>query len=107
MSLPRTAKITSEARPVQIEGNVAGFPFYFRARYNHWSITIVEPGENPVRPADVKKIVFDRVRSFGNYPFAASWMPIALARQIVRRNLDRSEYLVQQRLKHLPTKNGR
>lgn len=101
--LERKIEVTCEAAPLQIEGHLGGFPFYFRARFNHWSFTIVEPGADPVGRPELTKLVFDRTRPFGVWPCAASWMPVALGRQIVRRMLDRSEYLVQQRI----TKNAR
>ena len=34
--------------PVQAEGFVDGNPFYFRARGEHWTMTIAQPGTDPV-----------------------------------------------------------
>jgi hypothetical protein len=34
--------------PVQAEGTMDGFPFYFRARHTGWSLTVAAPGQEPV-----------------------------------------------------------
>lgn len=47
--------------PVQAEGEVDGFSFYFRARGNHWSFEI---GNNE----------WYREERYGDKPFEAGWM---------------------------------
>ena len=40
---------TTLAAPVQVEGFVAGRPFYFRARHKHWPFAVSERDDiNPV-----------------------------------------------------------
>ncbi len=34
--------------PVQAEGTIEGQPFYFRSRGAHWSVSIANPGEDPI-----------------------------------------------------------
>lgn len=57
--------------PVQAEGTVDGRPFYFRARWQHWSF-------------DVDDVTFREAR-WGDSPFAAGWMPHDAARNIIER----------------------
>jgi hypothetical protein len=33
--------------PVQAEGTIDGYPFYFRSRGGHWALKIAEPGRDP------------------------------------------------------------
>jgi hypothetical protein len=56
--------------PVQAEGTVGGKPFYFRARGEHWSFRVAEPGEDPVGEA-----YWERYRDYHvGEQFAAGWM---------------------------------
>lgn len=45
--------------PVQAEGTIDGFRFYFRARGSRWSLSIAPPG--PVHPANVGLLVPDEI----------------------------------------------
>jgi hypothetical protein len=53
--------------PVQAEGTVDGKPFYFRARWDKWSIGI---GCEPVLSPE-----FYREAPYGERPGEAGWMP--------------------------------
>jgi hypothetical protein len=35
--------------PCQADGTMDGFPFYFRARWDGWTLSVAAPGEDPVR----------------------------------------------------------
>lgn len=82
--------------PVQAEGTVNGFPFYFRARYDTWTFSI---SENPeVDPVDIqmdeqgKKYGFFAEGRVGNeWDYAASYLDDDKARHIIERCV--SEYL--------------
>ncbi len=39
---------TCSSCPVQIEGTVNGYPFYFRERHGEWRFAIVGRGKDPV-----------------------------------------------------------
>ncbi|UOF81809.1 hypothetical protein [Caudoviricetes sp.] len=69
--------ITCGACPVQIEGEVDGMPYYFRARGNRWTMGL---GREPVLlPA------WSYEGSYGVQEFAAGWMGHAHAIWLVRR----------------------
>lgn len=60
--------------PVQIEGTIDGKRYYFRARFNAWSLSVHEtaPGEYHTWPDDE----FWRYEEFyGESGYDASWMP--------------------------------
>lgn len=61
--------------PVQGEGTVDGQPFYFRARGERWTMGI---GGDVVMSPD-----WFRQRPWGDGPFAAGWMPIEEAQEII------------------------
>lgn len=72
---------TTSACPVQAEGFVDRLPFYFRARWDEWRMTIVlVPGDDPVDP---KHESFTREGVFGDGEFDASWMPLEEARRLI------------------------
>ncbi len=87
------------AAPVQAEGTVAGHPFYFRARHEHWSFAISE--DSSVDPVDIQtreagdKHGFFREASYGTEPFAASYLPAIEAEAIIRQCA--TDYLAQTR----------
>lgn len=57
--------------PVQAEGTIDGFPFYFRARGEHWSLSIASgEDKDPVFPKDG----FTHRERYGNEPFAAGYI---------------------------------
>ena len=63
--------------PVQAEGTIAGKPFYFRARDQHWSIGI---GGDPVLAPE-----WYREQGFGDSEFAAGWMEEDQARRFIEQ----------------------
>jgi hypothetical protein len=50
--------------PVQAEGQIDGYGFYFRARGSHWSLEIYTGPEGP----------WEHWEDYGNTPFDAGWM---------------------------------
>jgi hypothetical protein len=64
--------------PVQAEGTVDGFPFYFRARGEHWSMNIgdVDPVCDPI---------WSHVEPYGTEKFDAGWMNEDEARSFIDR----------------------
>ncbi len=74
--------------PVQAEGTVRGYPFYFRARWDHWTFSISE--KEDIDPVDVDSAVADaglgfyREGRYGTGPYDASYMPEEEARRIIR-----------------------
>lgn len=80
---------TCTAAPVQVEGTLCGKPFYFRSRHEHWSFAVSE--DPNVDPADIQTLeqgsaygLFVEER-YGEKSFAASYMPIDEAEQIIQR----------------------
>jgi hypothetical protein len=67
--------------PVQAEGSIAGQPFYFRARGEHWSIGI--GGDVVGNPAWYYE------EEYPGGPFAAGWMSEAEARKFIQEAADR------------------
>ena len=43
-----TGRVTCDAMPVEVVGTIGDCPFYFRSRTWKWSISICEPGQDPV-----------------------------------------------------------
>lgn len=68
--------------PVQAEGTIDGIPFYFRSRGERWAIGI---GEDPVDILLGWKEGWRRSQAYGNARFAAGYMPIDEAEDIIRR----------------------
>lgn len=65
--------------PVQAEGSVGGYEFYFRARGARWSMSI--GGEDVVMdPA------FYHEEEWGTGPFDAGWMPEDVALQMIGKS---------------------
>lgn len=58
--------------PVQAEGKIGGKPFYFRARWDKWSIGI--GGDDPVLKPE-----WYHEAPYGNKPGDAGWMPVCIA----------------------------
>src|SRR6185437_5386095 len=86
------ANLTCPAAPVQIEGTIDGHPFHFRARWRHWSMCIVAPGDSPVGVVNpVPGALYGRMESYvtdgdpDNKGYHASWMPVADAWAIIER----------------------
>jgi hypothetical protein len=84
-----TYQFTCDAAPVQAEGMVCGYPFYFRARYEHWTFSVSEhAGVDPVdRDAEEsgRRYGFFREGRYGTESFAASWMSREDAEAIIKR----------------------
>ena len=74
---------TCRAAPVQAEGTIAEHAFYFRARHKEWSFSVALSPE--VDPADIcfPSQGFFREASYGSSRFAAGYMPLPEARQII------------------------
>lgn len=80
-------QITCEAAPLQIEGNVNGKAFYFRARWDQWTFAISY--DDKVHPAKIlssKDGFFFRCGDVGESGgYAASWMSVDEAMDIIAR----------------------
>jgi hypothetical protein len=74
-------KFTGTAAPVQAEGTIDGFPFYFRARHNEWTFAVADGCvPDPVlieSPADG----FFRSSKYEG----ASFVPLEIAIQLIER----------------------
>ncbi len=76
---------------------MAGHPFYFRARHEHWTFSLSE--DPAVDPVDIDSPEVGAAHGFyaegeyGSEPFAASWMPHEEARSIIERCA--AEYLAR------------
>jgi hypothetical protein len=64
--------------PVQAEGTIDGHNFYFRARWQHWSIDI--GGDDPCDSAD-----FTYREAYGDDPYSAGWMSDDEARAFIAK----------------------
>lgn len=64
--------------PVQAEGFIDGWPFYFRARGQEWSMSIAEPGFDACGEE-----VWEHREPYGDDPYAAGWMPEDEARAFI------------------------
>lgn len=68
--------------PVQAEGDVGGKPFYFRARGEHWSMSI--GGDDVIgNPAWYYE------EEYPHGPFSAGWMSIDEAKKFIAQAADR------------------
>lgn len=63
--------------PVQAHGTINGVPFYFRARYEHWSLGV---GGEPIGDPH-----WWCGEQYGNAPFDAGYMPEEEARAFIAR----------------------
>src|SRR4051812_24067155 len=64
--------------PVQAEGTIDDWPFYFRARGSHWSLEVAEPGFEPCGEA-----VWEHRAKYSDEQYAAGWMTEAEARAFI------------------------
>ena len=64
--------------PVQAEGAIDGEPFYFRARGEHWSMSI--GGDDVVGEPDW---YYDE--DYGRGPFVAGWMSVEEAKLFIEQ----------------------
>jgi hypothetical protein len=73
--------------PVQSEGFMDGFPFYFRARHNGWSITVTAPDQNPIDAwvnahlDGVERCLYHNAELFDD----AGYMELEVARKFIER----------------------
>lgn len=82
--------------PVQADGTVNGYPFYFRARWDEWSFAI---SENPnISPVDIQLIetgekygYFAEGRVGKEWEYLASYMEVNTVKDIITKCA--SEYL--------------
>src|SRR5690349_5713024 len=78
-------KFTSPMAPVQAAGTVAGWPFYFRARWDTWTFAVsMRAG---LDPAEIHgpEAGFFRTGKHGVTPQDASYMPLDEARHIIQK----------------------
>jgi hypothetical protein len=64
--------------PVQGEGEIEGLPWYFRARWQRWSLEVETPNG-----------LWSIESTYGDSPAAASHMPHDEAEQLIRQGLER------------------
>ena len=81
--------------PVQAEGIIDGVPFYFRARWAHWTMSI---GDDPVgihlgKPGWIKRVRYGE-------PPSAGWMSLKIAEAIIRECAE--AFLVEKELVKKP-----
>jgi len=81
-------RFTCDAAPVQAEGTVDGHPFYFRARGDQWAFSVAEEtGLDPVYIDSAESAVgrgyFLAAEYGASGSFAASYMPLAEARDLI------------------------
>ncbi|MCB2378723.1 hypothetical protein LGH70_14065 [Hymenobacter sp. BT635] len=73
--------------PIQGTGTVAGNPFYFRSRWDTWSFAISDDPEVDVLdicvPESAKYGFFAEATVSGG-PYAASYLPLDTAEQIIK-----------------------
>ena len=73
---------------MQAEGTIAGLPFYFRARGEHWSFSVAaEPDGDPVEVSveEGTRGGFFYVEDYGDQAFAAGWMEEEEARAFIAK----------------------
>lgn len=68
--------------PVQAEGTINGVPFYFRARHEHWSLSI---GEDPIMRDDA----WFYQEPWPHGRFQAGWMSQEEARQCIDKAINK------------------
>jgi hypothetical protein len=78
------------AAPIQAEGTVNGFKFYFRARHDEWTFSISEHAE--IDPVDIqfpetgKKYGYFAEDKYGTeFDSKASYMEYDIAKEIIQR----------------------
>ena len=79
---------TCDAAPVQAEGTLDGHPFYFRARGDQWAFSLAEePGLDPIYIESAEGAAgrgYFLAKEYGAPgSFAASYMPLAKARDVI------------------------
>ena len=78
------AAVTCRFCPVQIEGTVNGLPFYFRARHDHWRMTIAK-GDAVEASLGWQPALYEREEPYGTLGgYDAGYMELSEAEQFVR-----------------------
>jgi hypothetical protein len=77
----RSIKYLGGNCPVQAEGTIDEAPFYFRARGEHWSLSV--GGDDVVGDPD-----WYYEEDYGDGPFAAGWMTEAEARAFIEKGVE-------------------
>jgi hypothetical protein len=72
--------------PVQAEGSVDGYPFYFRARGDRWCVEIASTKDNPDW-FDSDENLWVWSEEWGDNPFAAGWMPETTALEMIAKGI--------------------
>lgn len=77
--------------PVQGEGTMGAWQWYFRARWESWSIGATNDGSDPVCVSINSEHVFSHEEdyAFSQSPYDAGYMPIETARYYIVRELSR------------------
>lgn len=74
--------------PVQGWGTCDGFPWYFRARGEHWTMAVAtDPAGDPASIGDASE-GFYREEPYGQTRFEAGYMPLDEARYFIVRCLE-------------------
>jgi hypothetical protein len=84
--------------PVQGEGTIDGFPFYFRARGQRYTFSVAStPDGDPLEAwGGSDEVGYHVQHSWGDGPFAAGYMELDVAESFIRQCA--REYLVFNRL---------
>ena len=69
--------------PVQAEGTIDGKRFYFRARGEHWSLTIHPTASGEYLKWDDDQQAWEHEEEWGDGPFDAGWMPEEVAKRMI------------------------
>jgi hypothetical protein len=81
-------RLTFDACPVQIEGEIDGLALYFRARWSSWRLAIATDLEQAIKAARQADAVFYHASSAGLSDFEASWLEPAQVDLAVRACLN-------------------
>ena len=87
--------------PVQGDGEVDGYPWYFRARGTHWALSVAEVAGDPVQAGWGSQPGWHVACEYGTGPFDASWMPHEEAVEFI------GQALAAWRQGHLTRRNAR
>jgi hypothetical protein len=82
---------TGTVAPVQAEGEIDRVPFYFRSRWDRWTFGVASEHQPDLVLVDSAQDGFFRSEKYRPSRFAASWMPLDEAKDIIERCI--REYL--------------
>ncbi len=72
--------------PVQANGTLDGYPFYFRARGEHWTMTIANSKDTPMDDLwSGYEEAWHYGEDYGDSQFAAGWMSEDEARAFLQK----------------------